>query len=170
MRHIFLLAGVMMMVGVAHAEIYQWTDKGGIVHFTDNPDKIPPAYRSRAKEVDVTPTIQETGQLNQTQPTTDEKIGPTYGGHDELWWRSSFMGLREKIQVIQGEIGGNKEDLTEIRRKRTIYQKPSDRVAFHELDDKIKKQEEQVKDLQKQLADLDAEANRSGVPQGWRGN
>jgi len=44
------------LVGVsitpALAEIYRWTDATGKVHFTDNPEAIPPAYRPRSTIVD----------------------------------------------------------------------------------------------------------------------
>ncbi|MDQ3828378.1 MAG: DUF4124 domain-containing protein [Candidatus Tectomicrobia bacterium] len=33
-------------VGVAWGQIYKWTDRQGNVHLTDDPSRIPPAYRS----------------------------------------------------------------------------------------------------------------------------
>ena len=36
-------------VSPALAEVYRWTDDAGKVHLTDNPDTIPPAYRTRAR-------------------------------------------------------------------------------------------------------------------------
>ena len=34
----------------AHADTYTWTDKNGVVNFTDDPGMIPPAYRLKAKK------------------------------------------------------------------------------------------------------------------------
>jgi DNA repair exonuclease SbcCD ATPase subunit len=52
-------------VSPALAEIYRWTDDAGEVHLTDNPDTIPPAYRSRARAsglgtpaTDATPSVE----------------------------------------------------------------------------------------------------------------
>jgi len=168
MRYIILLAGVMFMVAVAHAEIYQWTDKDGELHFTDNPDKIPPSFRNKAKEVDVTPMIQATEKPAESIAPTGQNGALPFGGHDEMWWRSSFKSLRDEIKNIQDNLPGKKEKLTELRRKRTIYSKPRDRIAFNELDEVIKRDEEHVINIQKKLADLDNDAAKSGVPLGWR--
>ena len=55
---------IWVSVSPALAEIYRWTDDAGKVHLTDNPDTIPPAYRTRARSsgsgpsaTDATPSI-----------------------------------------------------------------------------------------------------------------
>jgi hypothetical protein len=35
-----------LWVGVAWGQVYKWTDRQGNRHFTDNPSRIPPEYRS----------------------------------------------------------------------------------------------------------------------------
>ncbi len=40
---------IWVSVSPALAEVYRWTDDAGKVHLTDNPDTIPPAYRTRAR-------------------------------------------------------------------------------------------------------------------------
>jgi hypothetical protein len=35
-----------LWVGLAWGQVYKWTDRQGNVHFTDNPSRIPPEYRS----------------------------------------------------------------------------------------------------------------------------
>lgn len=168
MRYIILLAGVMIMVAVAHAEIYQWTDRGGGVHFTDNPEKIPPAFRNRVKEVDVTPMIQTTENPAESVAPTEQNGALSYGGHDEMWWRTSFKSLRDEIKNVQDNLPGKRDKLTELRRKKAIYTYARNRIAFNELDDEIKRDEDQVVKLQKRLADLDDKATRDGVPLEWR--
>jgi len=62
MKKIFLLCGCAISVlcvpvispvipDVAIADIYQWKDESGTVHFTDTPSSIPEKYRSRQKRV-----------------------------------------------------------------------------------------------------------------------
>jgi Domain of unknown function (DUF4124) len=36
-------------VGFAWGQLYNWTDRQGNVHLTDNPSRIPPEYRSKAE-------------------------------------------------------------------------------------------------------------------------
>jgi hypothetical protein len=168
MRYIILLAGLMIMVTVAHGGIFQWTESDGGVHFTDNPDKIPPDFRHKARAVDVTPSIQVPEQAPEASTPAPQALTSSYGGHNETWWRSSFNTLREKINGIQDGLPEKKKRLAELRRQRTIYTRTRDRIAYNQLDGEIKRNEEQVLNLQKQLADLDEKAASAGVPMEWR--
>jgi DNA repair exonuclease SbcCD ATPase subunit len=51
MRGLWIAVAWLIWVSLspALAEVYRWTDESGKVHFTDNPDTIPPAYRARAR-------------------------------------------------------------------------------------------------------------------------
>jgi hypothetical protein len=44
-----------LWVGVAWGQIYKWTDRQGNTHFTDNPSRIPPEYRSKVEVERATP-------------------------------------------------------------------------------------------------------------------
>jgi len=37
-----------LLAGSARAETYRWTDDGGVVHFSDNYDRIPSRYQQKA--------------------------------------------------------------------------------------------------------------------------
>ena len=54
MRHTSLavLLLVLCVPAVSAASAYQWRDDQGVMHFTDNSDKIPERYLKRAKEID----------------------------------------------------------------------------------------------------------------------
>jgi uncharacterized protein DUF4124 len=41
-----IFLGLLFAAGPALAEIYQWVDKNGTTHFTDNPDELPEPQRS----------------------------------------------------------------------------------------------------------------------------
>jgi uncharacterized protein DUF4124 len=45
---IIALAGLslLMATSIASAQIFQWTDVKGVIHFTDNPDSIPESIRN----------------------------------------------------------------------------------------------------------------------------
>ena len=168
MRIIILLAGVMFMVTVAHAEIYQWTDRDGEAHFTDNVDKIPLNYRSKARKMDLEPVIQIKETPAEAIAQSKENSPSTYGGHDEMWWRSSYRKLREEMKNIQDNLPKKRDDLAELRRKKIIFSKPSGRIAYYDMLKGIERDEARVTELQNQLAELDAKAAKAGVPLGWR--
>ena len=166
MKSLILLIGILVMCAVAHATTYQWTDNQGGLHFTDNLDKVPARYLKKVRKVDVQPVIQQPSQpAQQSIAPAAQKI---FGGHDEMWWRSSFKALRDEMKSIQDGLPGKKENLAELRRKYFIFSKPGTRTASNDLDAEIGNDEARIADLQKQLADLDDAATRAGVPQEWR--
>jgi len=168
-----VLAGMIACTGGAWATVYEWVDGQGVVHLTDSADNVPAAYRKRMKTLDIdTRGTSATVPVPQIQPATgtvprvqDEAV---YGGHDEGWWRNSFVNLRAAIKKLQDRIETGKKDLEELHRKRVLYQKPSDRVDYFSLADEISRDEEKVKALQKSLAELDSRAEGAGVPREWR--
>jgi chromosome segregation ATPase len=168
MKIIILLASILIASGIANAEIYQWTDKSGGIHFTDDQEKIPPEYRNKTKEIDLTPAVEENEpQTNQPDSNMDNSA-PSYGGHDEKWWRSSFRSIREDIKRIQDGLPAKRDRLRELKRVRKLFHKPADRLDINDLENEIKQDEEQIATLEKKLADLDTEASRNAVPLEWR--
>jgi hypothetical protein len=163
------LAGMIACTGGAWAMVYEWVDGQGVVHLTDSADNIPAAYRKGVKRLDI-----DTGSAAVPQNPPAAGIVPRvqdqapYGGHDEGWWRNSFVSLREAVKRLQDRINTRKQDLVELHRKRVLYQKPGDRVAYFSLADDISRDEEQLKALQKSLADLDFKAEGANVPREWR--
>jgi hypothetical protein len=169
MRYFILLASILLTSGIANAEIYQWTDKSGVVHFTDNQDKIPPGYRNRAKEVDLTPAVEEKEPQQAKSPNSSvDSTTSAYGGHDENWWRSRFQSIREDIKKIQENLPAKRDRLMELRRIRMMFGRRSDRIEKQDLLTEIKNDEERIVTLQKELADLDTEASKNRVPLEWR--
>jgi hypothetical protein len=169
MRIFILLTGVMFMVAAADAATYEWTDSRGGVNFTDDSDKIPSKYRNKAREIKVTPAIDIPSQpQSQIVSPAARENESGFGGHDEMWWRSSFKALRDEMKNIQENLPGKREQLTQLKRQRTIYQKPSGRIAYYDKIREIEGDEARVTELQKQLADLDTNASKAAVPLEWR--
>jgi hypothetical protein len=50
---IFILSFLFIFTSSASATIYKWIGEGGVVGFTDDYGKVPPAYRNKAEEVNV---------------------------------------------------------------------------------------------------------------------
>ena len=168
-RGFILLVGIMVMAAVTHADTYEWTDSHGGLHFTDNLDNVPTNYLHKVRKVDVKPVIQEKEQSSQPE---QKSIAPhaqnLFGGHDEMWWRSSFNALRDEMKNIQDGLPGKKKGLNELRRNYAIFSKPSTRIAYNDLYADIEKDEARVAELQKRLAELEDAAAKAGVPMGWR--
>ncbi len=162
---------VLLSFSFAYGEMYQWTDDHGVVNFTDNAERIPRKYRERARKVEVGPVT----TIPSESPSTPSQYAPPapvgqglYGGHDEDWWRGRFLAVRKRIEALQGGLAGKRNNLEQISRKRILYQRPQDRVAYYNLKGEIEQDEKSVADLQNELQVLDQEATTAGVPFDWR--
>lgn len=49
MKFFFLI--LLFTASIAYGEIYRWSDREGVVHFSNSVDDIPGRYRSRAKSM-----------------------------------------------------------------------------------------------------------------------
>ena len=166
MRFLILLTGIMVMVAAADAATYEWTDSQGGMHFTDNADNIPAKYRNKARQLADTPDT--VAPVQQKNSPAARGIGPSYGGHDERWWRTSFQTLRDELRNIQENLPRKRGQLPGLRHERTIYQKRGERIAFSDMLKEIERDEARVIELQKQLAELDITASKAAVPLAWR--
>lgn len=171
-----VLAIVTGFTVAAQAETYRWVDDKGVVHYTDNPDRIPFRFLKRVNEI---PTSggdepgQDGGapepiQQRQSQRALTGSSLNLPGGLSEQEWRARFTALRVEMKTLQDGLPEKRETLNQFRRKRLIYQRPQDRLAYNEHKDKIERDEARIKELEAQLAVLEIEASRAGVPIGWR--
>jgi len=161
-----------------YAAFYQWTDDQGVVHFTDDRDKIPKQYRNRAKEPRIpkgtapaparapapAPAPQPAPELS---PQVLEQLARP-GGHDESWWRGRFAALRRELKGLEDGLLQKQEKLIELRRERRIYSRTRDREAVNAMDAEITGDEVRIAQLRRQLEELELDAAKAGVPAEWR--
>ncbi|HEY6873185.1 MAG TPA: DUF4124 domain-containing protein [Geobacteraceae bacterium] len=173
MRLLIALFVTTLACTAARADVYEWVDGQGVVHFTDNPDKVPAGSRTKVKmkgpaaaREEAMPPAQEKPPV--ATPPPPEKKAELYGGHDGNWWRASFRQVRDDLKSLQDQLPAKKEALAALHRKRVIYQRARDRVASNDLAAGIAGDEEKIKTLQEQLATLEADADKAGVPPEWR--
>ena len=169
-----LISAVFAVTSVASGATYEWIDSKGVVHFTDDPDRIPAKYLKRVRERESLK-----GEEMKSAPSPEKSSAPSaagsmdthgqaYGGNDEKRWRSRFVGLRTDIKGLEDGLAQKREKLIVLQRKRTLYHRPGDRVAVNDLTDEIARDEARIKELREELDKTEADAVRSGVPSGWR--
>lgn len=173
MRLLLLAVAGVLAWSAAWATVYEWTDSRGVVNMTDNPDNVPAMYRSKVKTRDIdikdaTPPASAPESQTVGTPMPPPEEAGSYGGHDRGWWQSRFHEVRQQLQTLRDQIADKKITLTELHRRRVLYQKPSDRVAYFNLADEITRDEERAGALQKQLDKLESEADGAYVPREWR--
>ena len=197
MRWTIALLMVMFACSFAQAEVYEWVDGQGVVHFTDQLDNVPASYREKVKrresvsgeKVNVAPTP---AAPPAAESAPQEQKAELYGGHDRNWWLSSFKALRDERKDIQDKLPEKKETLTKLHRRWVISmgRTPKEgestsnpenyitqsalstpgkhREAYYDKKAEIEKDEARLKEIEQQLASLEADADRGGVPFEWR--
>lgn len=165
-----LVVGLCCFASVLQAAVYEWVDDKGVVNFTDNADKIPSKYMGKAKEkspensrITVTPS-----STVDAPPVEKSGADGSFGGFSKGWWKSRFSELRDEKKSIENSLLVKKEELNTLRRKKVIYQRGSDRIAYNEQHEEIARDEARIKELEEKLLALDADAAKAGVPFEWR--
>lgn len=195
MKRLIVSIFVLSMAAPVCADTYQWTDSKGVVHFTDNPDKIPRQYRKKVKK---RPSVKsETPvSVSPAAPKAEEKreaskAPPLYGGHDENWWRTTTGNLRQELAKLTEELPAKRDKLQFLRRRWVIsmgrtpktgesvedldsYVNKSalstpgkDREAYYSMKNEIERDEARIKQIEQELADLELQATKAGVPRVW---
>lgn len=167
-----LLAAVFCVSIAAYADTYKWVDDKGVVNFTDNPVNVPKKYQNKVKVIKSGETAQGSeaavpppAPSTQAEPAAQSGL---YGGHDEPWWRARYAGLRGEIKAIQDALPAKRDELVELRRELAVRTYARNREAYQAKLTEIQQDEERISQLTAQLAELDAEAARAGVPFPWR--
>lgn len=94
-----LLISIILMNPIAQAHIiYNWVDKDGIEHFTDEFSQIPIAYRDRVNilyihEESTSPPVQRVKQREVNQKDIY--------GRDEKWWRDKSYSLKKLLKEAE---------------------------------------------------------------------
>ena len=154
------------------AEIYRWIDDDGVVHITDDRSNIPDKYweEERVKKEEITPSQKGT-QPVAPEPAQTYKEGGTreiFGDYPLEWWFDTFGEIRQNIADSQESLDREKNFVTVFdeggrRYPRKIYTK--EEIAQYERSKAdIPVMEENLKNLNKELEELQRKARIYGVP------
>lgn len=166
-----LLLLLQVAVPFAQAAFYQWTDAQGVVHFTDDPDKIPPKYQKKARRLNI-PDQPAPAPKEPPAPQASPQVSPPKevipDGKGEEWWRERYAKFRGELKTLEDGLAQKQTELVQLKRKRTIYVRARDREAVNVMQAEISADEARIAELLNQLAALELEATREGVPAEWR--
>lgn len=157
----------------ATAETYRWEDSKGVVHFTDDREKIPSKYRKKA--------LERAGQeYGQQAPATeaarkpapppgpvDGAVSDTVAPNRDIW-QSRFQSLRSEKTMLENRLTAKRQELTDAQWRRRKFARPANRVETTALEEEIIQTETRVREIDKALADLEIEASKAAVPLEWR--
>ena len=163
------------------ATIYKWVDKNGVVNFTDDYTKVPPAYRDRV-DVEQGKDVQEGGTRLPSQEITtkgkeeeittkskEEAVRTDSDGRGEAWWRERVRPWKEKLKeatanhesankmVIEKAEGMSRKNWSPTQYKMNMVELEKLKEERSKYQAQIDEANEELKKLAKQAEDAKAD-------------
>ena len=121
-----LLCVISLPVTVSVAQIYRWTDETGRVHFTNNPDTIPPDRRPDSHQLP--PDMPATPPPASVAPPVSPPSAPVPTGTQSAA-ATGMSPLQQKAQAVEQHIAAAQQErqhlLDELREGRPIRMNPA---------------------------------------------
>lgn len=157
---------------------YQWTDRKGVVHVTDDPSKIPAKYYSSTVKIERDESegarsapAQQQEQVSQPQPSPSSQ---TAEDPARAHWRTRMREAKARLADAEKRYHDLERRRDEIRQN---WGGPSAgrAMAEYEAREQASRLEEQMKSVQDEVTEarnevenvIPDEARRAGVPPGW---
>ena len=153
----------------AEAAFYKYTDKNGVVHFTDRLESIPSEYRNQIKEYKEiikepeTPPPPEKGASKDPGSTDKErqlqeaeqkkKEAEAKAAQDKAAQEVRQKARAEKqkqIAALQEQIAAKNKEAGSLRTNWMVY----DKIKINQLNEEVASLQKQIEDLQKELSEL----------------
>ncbi len=153
--------------------LYQWTDGKGVVHITDDLNKIPQKYRSNARRLETAPGTAETPSTSggpAISPAPGESADEEREANLKEEWQlrmkrakegladaeRRYRALEEKRNNLLGSWGGPASGHLEVREE-------ADRI-----DQEMKQVQKEINAAKNEVENvIPDDARKAGVPPGW---
>jgi hypothetical protein len=175
MRVVFsILMMFFLVTGIEAATIYKWVDSKGVIHFTDEFENIPAAYRDQAKEETVedspqTAIVPPSGPL----PGRGGEISTGPLGQNEAYWRDRVRPWKEKLAEAKTKYESanqkyqEKSEQLSQRRFGSRTQYKMDIIELDKLNVERKKYETEMNEASDMLNKISREAGEAGANAEW---
>lgn len=102
----------LLLVLVVQAQVYSWTDKAGVEHYTDALTSIPRGVKVRTTEGDEISRIDSDPKKLVARPAV--KSEPAAPSTSEETWRRLFREARTRVTVLEEEIEADRKKVEEV--------------------------------------------------------
>ena len=176
MKNLLIMLILFMFTTSAHATtIYKWVDEKGVINFTDDYTKVPPAFRNRVK---IEKYVQQEGNAapaQRTVATAKEETRTDIYGRDKSWWRGKVRPWKDQLKEASQNYEKAQEEYMEQaeglspykfgKMSLTQYQMLSSRLEI--LSKEMDMYQGQMAEAKGVLAKLSKEAKDAGADPAW---
>jgi hypothetical protein len=175
-RIICVLVFLFLISPVYAASIYKWTDEKGGVHYSDDLNKVPPAYRDRVeveKWEDTEKTEAPPPVSLQAPPQKASEVATDIYGQDEVYWRGRVRPWKERLQEasdnyakVQSKFTEKSEELSR-RRFGSPTQYKSNIIELDRLREEMAKYQGEIAEATEMLNKISKEAEAAKANPDW---
>ncbi len=168
-------ADVLIYACDAYGELYYWRDDRGVLHVTDDKDKVPYEYREKTKTMEESeqpsPAREPSKRSYEPAPAPGSSKGPElYGGKTLKWWATSISSLKEDIKELEEsqKIRLNYIEVFEGGRRFGKIFTEEEIARYEKYKGELSNIEEEIKKKEDELSELRRKATYYGVPKKYR--
>jgi hypothetical protein len=168
------ITSLIFISGLDAATIYKWTDEKGVIHFTDQYENVPGAYRDQAKKE----TVEDSPKTAIVPPSAtllgkDEEVSTSPLGQNETYWRDRARPWKEKLAEAKTKYEGanqkylEKSEQLSQRRFGSRTQYKMDIIELDKLNVERKKYETEMNEANDALKKISREAEEARANPEW---
>ena len=159
---------------------YRWTDRQGVVHFTDDPEEAAKHHAKATSGDEITVLPSNHPQTEKDAATRTDKDDPPPQRdptESERFWRNQFKQAYERIAMLEHAIEADRALVEDS----SGYSKPKGTVSYNRgqrllvLDpeyeatrQRLHRNQKELKRARQALEDLERKASEQLVPREWR--
>ena len=171
MKRIFIKTLVLafFLAAPAYSDLYKWTDREGVVHITDDKDKVPAEFMGEVKVYKTAPVEKPAPKPGMEPPA--EELAELYGEKTLEWWKETFNKLNGEIASLEAGIAAKRQfnDVYEAGRRFGQVFGSDERKTYERNKTELKSEEARLEGLRGEREELRRKAAYHGVPKGIRG-
>jgi hypothetical protein len=175
-RIIFIFVFLVFISPLYAGAIYKWTDEKGGVHFSDDLNKVPAAYRDRVEVEEWEDTQKTEGPPPVSIQTPSQKTGEVTTdiyGQDEIYWKRRVRPWKERLQEANDSYskaqGKFSEKSEELSRKKfgSPTQYKSIIMELDRLREEMAKYQVEIAEATEMLSKISKEAEAAKANPDW---
>jgi hypothetical protein len=174
MRTFALITGILLLAGfIQAATIYKWVDEKGVIHFTDEYENVPAAYRDQAKKETVEDSPRTATPPPSRAPSRKEEVSAGPLRQNEAYWRDRVRPWKEKLAEAETKYENanakymEKSEQLSQRRFGSRTQYKMDIIELDKLNVERKKYGTEMNEANEMLKKISREAEEAGANPGW---
>ncbi len=115
-----LVSFLVVIASASSAQVFTWTDKDGVVHFTDNPSSVPAHVKAKVTAGDDISTVTLAGTkpvavaVQVPSPASPPPVVALDPGRAEREWRAAFHDVNERIARLEDEIEADRKKVEDV--------------------------------------------------------